>query len=959
MNESIPLYNSRITKIYVEYLQQYYPDIDLKSVLDYAGMSKEELEDQAHWFSQSQVDRFQEAITQKTGNPNIAREAGRYGFSSEALGIAKHYMLGLLSLTSLYLLISKVYSVFSKAATITGKKISRNKVEIICSPKPGVREKLYQCQNRIGMFESVAKLFTSDFADIKHTSCFHRGASYCRYEITWKKKTFMLWKAIRNYSYLLVSAMLIISFPLIAMKNWVLLFGIGCSISLIFSLIPEILEKRELTNAIELQGELAKKILDEMEIRHKNALLIQDIGQAISSILNIDKLVQAIAKSMKNYMDYDRGLIMLTNSDNTSLLFKAGYGYDEEDEELLSKTTFNLKNPYSKGIFVIAYKKKKPFLINSIDEIENDLSYKSLKFARKMHAQSMICTPIVYEKDSLGILAVDNIRTKRPLTKSDLNFLNGVASQIAISINNAISYQKLQASESKYRDLVENANSIIMRRDIEGKIIFFNEFAQKLFDFNENEIIGKNFNDLFQKDRKSEKDNFGSIIALIRQNPNKTIINEEKAILKGGRQIWITWTYKPIFNAEGALFEILCIGNDITELKKAAIEKKQLEASLERARKMEALGTLAGGVAHDLNNILSGIVSYPELLLMDLPPESKLRRPLETIQKSGEKAAAIVQDLLTLARRGIVNRKIINLNDLIIDYLKSPEFEHLKMRHPRVSILHDLDKNLLNISGSPIHLTKTVMNLVTNAVESIENTGSVTIKTMNKYVSKVLTTFDKVTEGDYITLTIIDNGIGISEEDIERIFEPFYSKKKMGKSGTGLGMAVVWGTLKDHNGYIDVKSKEGSGTTFTIYFPATRKSGTEVEHPVLKEDLKGNGELLLIVDDVEEQREIAVKISERLNYRPVAVSSGEEGIDFVKKNSVDLLILDMILEGGMDGLETFKKILQINPNQKAIIVSGYSETDRVKEAQELGAGSYLKKPFILEDFAKSVKLNLK
>ena len=391
--------------------------------------------------------------------------------------------------------------------------------------------------------------------------------------------------------------------------------------------------------------------------------------------------------------------------------------------------------------------------------------------------------------------------------------------------------------------------------------------------------------------------------------------------------------------------------------KRAQEEKAELESRLQRAQKMEAIGTLAGGVAHDLNNILGGLVSYPELLLLQLPDDSPLRNSILTIQKSGEKAAAVVQDLLTLARRGVVITEVVNLNHVVAEYLKSPEHEKLKSFHPTVHIETHIEKDTLNILGSSTHLSKTIMNLISNAAEAMPEGGKLTVSTENRYIDRPIKGYDNVKEGDYVVFTISDTGIGISPEDMGKIFEPFYTKKKMGRSGTGLGMAVVWGTVKDHNGYIDVQSTEGRGTTFTLYFPVTRKSVEEKSEISLR-DFMGKGEAILVVDDVEEQRKIASGMLKELGYSVVSVSSGEEAVEYLKANKVDLLVLDMIMDPGMDGLDTYKKILEIHHGQKAIIASGFSETDRVKEAQSLGAITYVRKPFLLEKIGLAVKEEL-
>ncbi len=398
---------------------------------------------------------------------------------------------------------------------------------------------------------------------------------------------------------------------------------------------------------------------------------------------------------------------------------------------------------------------------------------------------------------------------------------------------------------------------------------------------------------------------------------------------------------------------------EIADRKLAQEEKSKLEHKLEQAKRMEAIGTLAGGVAHDLNNLLSGTVSYPELLLMELPEDSPLRGPLLTIRNTGDKAAAIVEDLLTLGRRGVGEFKVVNLNHLIEEYIHSPEYKKLMSFHTGVELETDLDPNLMNLCGSAVHLSKTVMNLVSNAAEAMPEGGRLKISTENRHLDQPLGGYENILEGDYVVLMVSDTGAGMSTEDMERIFEPFYTKKVMGKSGTGLGMAVVWGTVSDHNGYIDFVSNADQGTVFTLYFPATRKELTDLQPlPPTAEDYMGKGETILIVDDVEEQREIASEIMKKLGYDVVTAASGEEAVAYLENNAVDLVILDMIMHSGIDGLETYKRILAIHPGQKAITVSGFSETKKVKQAQKLGARVYLKKPYALEKIGMSVRAEL-
>jgi len=958
MSASAPLYNSRITKIYIQYLIKYYPDIDLDAVLDEAGIARYEIEDPAHWFTQEKVDRLHDILVARTGNPKIAREAGRYSWSSEGIGATKQYALGLMGPATVYLLIEKIYALMSRGAEVSAKKTGTNQVEVSAVPKEGVHEKPYQCENRRGTFESIARLFTDKFAHIEHPSCVHRGDDRCRYIITWAKAPKIHWKLIRNYTLLISLITLLALLFVLPYLTWAALAFVCVLIVLALSYYTEYLEKKALIRTVETQTEAAQDNIVESNIRYNNALLVQEIGQATASILDIDKLLVTVVGVMEKRLDFDRGMIMLIDKEKKVLRYSAGYGQNLPEEQILKETEFHLNNPESKGLFVLAIKEQRPFLINNIREIQGSLSQRSFDVARQLGSQALICVPIIYEKKPYGILAVDNSKSSRPLRQSDMSLLIGVASQLAISIANAMAFEKLHNSEKKYRELVENANSIILRVDTKGIITYFNEFAQRFFGYSEAELIGKNAGGIILPESDPNQLSFDKLIDSLQIEPSRRMVSENETKTRSREIVWIAWTYKPIFDEAGHFIEVLCIGNDITELKLASQEKEELQAQLQRAQKMEAIGTLAGGVAHDLNNILSGIVSYPELLLMDLADDSPLRKPILTIQKSGEKAAAIVQDLLTLARRGVEATEVVNLNLIVAEYLLSPEHGKLALNHPNVNIEKDLDENLLNILGSPVHLSKTIMNLVSNAAEAMLDGGTIVITTENRHIEKILFGFDDIDKGDYATLTVKDTGIGISPEDIERIFEPFYTKKTMGRSGTGLGMAVVWGTIKDHRGYIDLTSAEGQGTEITLYFPVTRKALHPKAEIASIQELMGKGEFILVVDDIESQRQIATEMLEKLGYRVTTVGSGEEAIGYLHEHMADLLVLDMIMEPGMDGLETYRKILKMRPGQKAIIASGYSESVRVKEAMQLGVGTYVKKPYLLEKIGRAIRVEL-
>ncbi len=385
-------------------------------------------------------------------------------------------------------------------------------------------------------------------------------------------------------------------------------------------------------------------------------------------------------------------------------------------------------------------------------------------------------------------------------------------------------------------------------------------------------------------------------------------------------------------------------------------ERREAQVRLVHAQKMEAIGTLAGGVAHDLNNILSGIVSYPDLLLLDLPEDSKLRQPISIISSSGKKAAAIVQDLLTLARRGVKVSEQVDLCQIISDYLASPEHHELAKNHPGVEINFEKNDRACIMNGSSVHLSKTVMNLVSNAAEAIADKGIVEIRLEEVYLNSQPVDFTHWRQGPYLRLTVADTGSGIPEQYLGRIFEPFYTRKVMGRrSGTGLGMAVVWGTVEDHKGCITVTSKEGSGTTFQLLFPACVSQNQPPPQPGRTEEhFQGDGQTVLVVDDSGDQRQIASDILRRLGYTVTAVDSGEAAVEYLRQTIPDLVLLDMLMPPGIDGLETFRRIREFRPDQKAIIASGYSHSDRIETAMNLGISEFVVKPYTVRRIGQAV-----
>ena len=507
----------------------------------------------------------------------------------------------------------------------------------------------------------------------------------------------------------------------------------------------------------------------------------------------------------------------------------------------------------------------------------------------------------------------------------------------------------LATSEELYQVIFDNTPVGVGLISFDGSIYELNNKALEISGYSREEALQRNVVDLYQDPNDRE--------LLMEKVKKEGFVTGVPCQMKRKDGTPFDGRFTSVIVRVDGEAKMLSMLEDVTLQHEIEAEKAKIELSLQRMQKMEAIGLMAGGVAHDLNNILSGIVSYPELILMQLPEESPLRKSVQEIHNSGKRAAAVVADLLTVARGVASAKECHNLNDLLSECLQSSECQQLKMLYGNVICSANLDPNLDNIACSPVHIKKCLMNLITNAAESIKGEGCIDIFTRNEIVESGAEHRHGLAPGDYVVVSVSDNGPGISEKDKEHIFEPFYTKKVMGRSGTGLGLAVVWNTMQDHHGAIGLESSE-KGTVFELYFPACYREVGEDGKTVAPEDIQGHGQLVLIIDDEHQQRDIATQMLESLEYETHAVESGEDAIEYLRDHTADLLLLDMIMDPGINGRETFERIIEIYPEQKAIIVSGFAVTDEVKAAQKKGAGAYIKKPYSIEKIGIAIKKEL-
>ncbi|MGA2547150.1 MAG: HD domain-containing phosphohydrolase [Rectinemataceae bacterium] len=461
-DEGPPLYSSNITITYLKLIKSRYSYVNITELLAYAGMEPYQVEDEGHWFTQTQVDRFHERLVRVTGNPGIAREAGRYNASPEGFGFIARYVFGLAGPAKVFETIGKLAGNFTRSTRYESKRIGANEIELTVIPSESASEKPYQCENRIGYFEAIVAGFNYRLPKIEHPECAFKGGTVCRYNISWRESKAARWKRIRNVfigaSVLGLAALLVFTTARVFFDG----VGVSAVVLLLLFYLSEYHEKRELSSAIDNLRSTTGKFLENTGHNYNHALMINEIGHIISKYNQIDTLFSQVIDILRKRLDYDRGLILLTNHDRSNLEFRDGYGYGSALVEEIRRASFHLNKPDSRGVFVLCYRERKPFLINDVEEIEEAISLHSLEFLRKIGSKSFICCPIIYEDDCLGVLAVDNVESKRPLLESDINLLMGIAPEIGISVHNALLTEE---QERQFRSILRTLAASIDARD--------------------------------------------------------------------------------------------------------------------------------------------------------------------------------------------------------------------------------------------------------------------------------------------------------------------------------------------------------------------------------------------------------------------------------------------------------------------------------------------------------------
>ncbi len=604
--------------------------------------------------------------------------------------------------------------------------------------------------------------------------------------------------------------------------------------------------------------------------------------------------------------------------------------------------------------------------------------------------ETVFTLPVMDDDHDYQVLSFVAAVGHKPMNSVDRDFIETMSRMVNAAIEKAVVVQNISVSEARYRHLFTNALEGILRISPDGHILEANPALASMTGYDSVEDLIDQVSDIgYQVCDDSLV--FADLLSVL-EIEDRVIDRELNLKRKDGVVFPVSLSAYSVRDDVGRLFafdirlfniierkrreqaerdhlaaEALSIAKsklveDLEwknrQLVEALNELKATQIQLLQSEKMAAVGTTAGGVAHDLNNILSGIVSYPELLLDSMPENDEMIEPLNTILSSGRRAAAIVDDLMALTQGVAKDRRKVKLEPAITELLHSIEFTQLINEHENVELELTLSPIASCIVCSHIHLKKMIINIVRNALANIGKSGKVSLSTAVATRERGIYASGEKSIDILAVIRIKDNGPRIPEENLRHIFEPFYTRNVMRIGGTGLGLTVAWNIVNEYGGKIDVTS-DNDGTEFSIYLPVSEGCEShQNEKQPYGGDLQGRGKIL-VIDEEPLQRDITQRILQRFGYEVYMSSSGEDAVRFLESNRVDLVVLDMLMPPGINGLETYNRILKIHPDQKAIIVSGYSESKDVKLAMQLGAGAFVKKPYTMHQIAHSVKKELK
>ncbi len=951
IDDQTPLYNSGILGNYIHYLNAHHSDLDTDALLRCSGLTPFDLNDEAHFLSQAQVNHFHACLDDLLSDPQISYKVGQHALVTKSAGTIRRYGLQFITPETMYKAVDRLYPKWSKGHRCNTEIVGKGRADVTVSTLPDVNEQPFQCDNRLGILESIGKLATGHPARVDHQVCMHRGGGVCRYQIFWQCSPSAAWKRVGAYATVLSTAAAGIAALTLPFSHWLLLLVSMASACMVLFLLAYRSKVDEMTGLLKEQGDAAGHLLEQIEARYHNARMVQEIGLAGADILEVDTFIHTVLASMSRNLEFSRGIVALCNDASDHLRSAGSFGFSEDERYYLDQMEFTIDPDHSPDMFIQSLKSGQPIFVNNIEKRLADMSANSIDMIENLKVSALICVPLTYKKKSLGLLLVDTKNSHKEYTTTDVNLLMGIASQLATGIVNARSYAQMQASEQRYRLLAENVTDVIWILDLDSlKMTYVSPSVEETLAYTPQELMALSIDqyltpDAFQLAMATLGKAIDDVASGAINPENHAMTLELEEVHKNGSIVPIEVTARFLIDENDKPNGVLGISRDLSERRKAETERSTIETRLQQAQKMESLGTMAGSIAHNFNNLLMVVLGNLELAKEDSTNAETVSSSIQRAINASQRAADLSNMMLTYVGQLKKESLPVDLSHLVTTELE--KLDESKMGHVTLDL--DLADPMPLVAADANQMRQLISGFVTNAIEALgNNAGRVRISTGSMHCDRayLATTYlkEEMPEGMYAYVEVADTGCGMDRETMAKVFDPFFSTKFTGR---GLGMAAVMGIIRSHYGAVKVNSKEHEGSVFTALFPIqgiSLKPTVEQSGPM---ELNQNDTTILLVDDEPMVLDIGSQFLERLGYRVKKAASGQEALEVLNTDPdhIDCLLLDYTMPG-MDGLDTMQQARTIRPEAKIVISSGYTRQQlEDRFAHIVPPDGFIHKPF--------------
>jgi two-component system, cell cycle sensor histidine kinase and response regulator CckA len=891
------------TRAIIEYFQEHYPG-DLPRLLEGLGPEIDSLPnpleflmESNNWVSSRVVIQMFANARDLTNNERIAYEIGFQSAARKKLGyVQRIIMFAYKNPRRTLRRVQAINDKFNRNKTIEVAAATRDRAVVRLRWFKEIPAIIDFCLFNQGIYSGIPTIWDLPPARVLETKCFFKGDDCCEYHFKWERKP--RWR----------EAILRWSMP------WTLLK----------TTVNELEQDKEL---LEIKFNEIHKLNIKLKEKIDQLICLQQSGTAALSFLNLEELLEVSMRLLIKFTRLDQACVFL--ADDRRRTFKLRHIVGRQPE--LGDQIHGYEVPWDEtdNLITRVARKGAPVVLHHL-HCHNHNPADPL--FRALQPQACLLAPLMMHGRSIGVILAGHTRPEAVITESDKQFVVSFANQMAIALENARLYRRLEHSERRYRHLVENAHEGIWIITPDGVISFANPRMR--------EIIGEERLEGRQVAEFWDRRNLELLERALARNRQGQVIQEELEISSPRRgQVAVSMSSVPL-QENGRFLGAFAMFNDISD-------KKKLEKQILQQQKMEAIGTLAGGIAHNFNNILMNVMGLTGLILADSEPGAPGYDDLEQIEQEVLKGSALTRQLLSFGRGSQSSPQPLDINLLVERIARL----FTRTRHD-ITISKNLAPGLPAVAADQGQMEQVILNLLVNAWQAMGGKGEIVLATAAVELPEICCETPGRPAGPYVHLTVADTGVGMDEATATRIFEPFFSTKEMGQ-GTGLGLATVYAIVKNHGGIIKVDSRQGQGATFHLYLPVTDKP-VPADSGASYRFVKGTGTILL-VDDEDSIRSVGKRILEQLGYEILLAENGSRALEIYQAHGdrVSLVILDMIMPG-MGGRETYLQLQEINPRVKVLLSSGYSLNDEAQEIMTQGAQGFIQKPYRLDALSRKI-----